>query len=146
MAQQLGGPVLLKQGYMQIKTSFGWKRQYYRLLQVGTSLHPHDPPLVMIHLLQPRVCLAAVAVTPSFSRVLEYAHEHANSTRKLNTLTRWPAQDSLFSFNSHESKTPTDEVSLMGGNIKDASWDVKNANCVQIETDVGKKCECQARV
>jgi hypothetical protein len=32
--QQLGGPVLLKQGYMQVKTMFGWKRHYYRLLQV----------------------------------------------------------------------------------------------------------------
>ena len=33
---QLGGPVLLKQGYMQVKSSFGWKRQYYRLLQASS--------------------------------------------------------------------------------------------------------------
>jgi hypothetical protein len=35
MAAQLCGPVLLKQGYLQIKKTFGWKRQYYRLLQVA---------------------------------------------------------------------------------------------------------------
>jgi len=27
----------------------------------------------------------------------------------------------------------------MGGSIKDASWEVKRANCVQIETEPGKK-------
>ena len=43
MASQLGGPVLLKQGYLQIKTAFGWKRQYYRLLQVASRLIPGPP-------------------------------------------------------------------------------------------------------
>ena len=80
MAAQLGGPVLLKQGYMQIKTTFGWKRQYYRLLQ-----------------------------------------------------------DSLFSFKTHESKTPTDELSLMGGFVKDASWQMKRANCLEVESDSHRK-------
>jgi len=44
---QLGGPVLLKQGYMQVKGTFGWKRQYYRLLQVRFSNRvPPPSPLL----------------------------------------------------------------------------------------------------
>lgn len=48
-------------------------------------------------------------------------------------------QDSLFTFASHESKTPTDEVSLMGGNVRDASWETKKANCIRVETDQRRK-------
>ena len=64
------------------------------------------------------------------------------ATWRVLTLCNAPSvcpQDSLFSFESHESKTPTDEIPLMGGEVKDASWEVKRANAVMIETDVGKK-------
>jgi len=48
-------------------------------------------------------------------------------------------QDSLFSFTNHESKTPTDEVELMAGVVEDASWAVKKANALRIETRRGVK-------
>ena len=48
-------------------------------------------------------------------------------------------QDSLFSFKSHESKTPLDEVALMGGSVDDASWELKQANALRVETDRGQK-------
>lgn len=56
-------------------------------------------------------------------------------------LTFYPhhQKDSLFAFASHESKTPTDEVSLMGGNVRDASWETKKANCIRVETDMRRK-------
>jgi hypothetical protein len=54
--QQLGGPVLLKQGYMQVKTMFGWKRHYYRLLQVRPPLWlPDSSPALLC------VCAALIA-------------------------------------------------------------------------------------
>eukprot|EP00282_Hemiselmis_andersenii_P037962 CAMPEP_0169429634 /NCGR_PEP_ID=MMETSP1042-20121227/1970_1 /TAXON_ID=464988 /ORGANISM="Hemiselmis andersenii, Strain CCMP1180" /LENGTH=297 /DNA_ID=CAMNT_0009539895 /DNA_START=23 /DNA_END=913 /DNA_ORIENTATION=- len=80
MAGTLGGPILLKQGYLQRKGTFGWKRGYYRLLQ-----------------------------------------------------------DSLFQFISHDSKTPTDELTLMGGTVVDGSWNTKKANCLQVQTEKGRK-------
>ena len=58
MASQPGGPVLLKQGYLQIKTAFGWKRQYYRLLQVASRLMAADACVFLraraLRLLAPR--------------------------------------------------------------------------------------------
>ena len=123
MAAQLGGPVLLKQGYLQIKKTFGWKRQYYRLLQVASA-----------------ACRPAPAVTLALPRFR--VRDLCLTTWRVMTPCNPPAvcpQDSLFSFDSHESKTPTDEIPLMGGEVKDASWEVKRANAVMIETDVGKK-------
>ena len=120
--QQLGGPVLLKQGYMQVKTMFGWKRHYYRLLQVRACFSGSRvfffrvflPPLWLPDSSPALLCVCGPDGTSIF-------------------------QDSLFTFSSHESKTPTDEVTLMGGRIKDASWEVKRANCVLIETESKQK-------
>ena len=99
MAAQLGGPVLLKQGYMQVKTSFGWKRQYYRLLQV-IDLTNNDKCQYDFFGKSPsrshaRTAHVQVLFLLSLSLSLSLSHTE---------------QDSLFSFNSHESKTPTDEV------------------------------------
>ena len=81
MASQLGGPVLLKQGYLQIKTAFGWKRQYYRLLQVASRLMAADacvflrasptPPRSPARLTPP--CVRVARMSAGFALLIQLA-------------------------------------------------------------------------